>query len=261
MATQTKTRRRHEFFKEQKKAYNPDAIMIPDNALALRNNCKEGRWMLGDTSYGDRLKLVAVKFSKYLHKGNEILAPGTPIGQLWFCPIDGGEGTDEQGEKTQLALNLVYYTILKNSKSGKSGSLLNFGQKAAQLEAQGYDYREIVWKPKFVSKSGTVINAAGQPEAASWYVLDWGFTLPEDQDDRTYDKIGNLIDILSKTEEMDKLVDPLMLSEHECVDRLSPQEIVQLAASMNPQVPRVAANSNSHDNAALPQSVVETAAF
>ncbi len=126
MATQTKTRRRHEFFKEQKKGYNPDAIMIPDNALALRNNCKEGRWM---------------------------------------------------------------------------------------------------------------------------------------QDDSTYNKIGNLIDILSKTEEMDKLVDPLMLSEHECVDRLSPQEIVQLAASMNPLVPRVAANSNSHDNAALPQSVVETAAF
>ncbi len=257
----TKTRRRHEFFKEQKKGYNPDAIMIPDNALALRNNCKEGRWMLGETNYGDRLKLVAVKFSKYLHKGNEILAPGTPIGQLWFCPIDGGEGTDEQGEKTQLALNLVYYTILKNSKSGKSGSLLNFGQKAAQLEAQGYDYREIVWKPKFVSKSGTVINAAGQPEAASWYVLDWGFTLPEDQDERTYDKIGNLIDILSKTEEMDKLVDPLMLNEHECVDRLSPQEIVQLAASMNPLVPGIAAKSNNNDNAALPQSVVETAAF
>ncbi len=43
----TKTRRRHEFFKEQKKGYNPDAIMIPDNALALRNNCKEGRWVEG----------------------------------------------------------------------------------------------------------------------------------------------------------------------------------------------------------------------
>ena len=162
-----RSRQRHQYFKDETKHYNPDGIMIPDNAQVLKNNCKEGKWQLGESSYGDRLKFVVLKFSRYLHKGNDVLAPATPIGQVWFVPIKGGEGTDDNGDKTQLAHNLVYYTILKNSKSGKSGSLLNFGQKAAQVQALGYDYREILWKPKFVTKSGTVINAAGIPETAS----------------------------------------------------------------------------------------------
>lgn len=245
-------RSRHQFFQEQTVAFNADAILIPDNALALRNNCKEGRWMLGDTNYGDRLKLVALKFSRYLHKGNDVLPPGTPIGQLWFCPLSGGEGTDEQGNKTQLAHNLVYYTLLKNSKSGKSGSLLNFGQKAAQLQAQGYDFREVAWQPKFIKKSGTVINDLGMPEAASWYVLDWSFTLPEDQDEITYNKIGNIISVLNDRSQMQKLLDPAMLAEHEQVDHLSPQEILQLAQSMSVAVPPANSNNNG---AALPQGV------
>ena len=246
----TSTRSRHKFFKQETSAFNPDGIIIPENALALRNNCKEGRWMLGDTSYGDRLKIVALKFSRYLHKGNDVLPPGTPVGQLWFCPIEGGEGTDENGNKTELALNLVYYTLLKNSKSGKSGSLLNFGQKAAQLQARGYDYREVLWQPKYVKKSGTVINEAGNPEAASWYVLDWGFTLPEAQEDITYNKIGNIINILSDGGEMEKLLDPTMLAEHQCVDELSPQEVISLAQSLSAAI---AATPNDNGNGtALP---------
>ncbi len=141
--------------------------------------------------------------------------------------------------------------MLKNSKSGKSGSLLNFGQKAAQLQALGFDFREVVWQPKFVKKSGTVTNDLGIQEAASWYVLDFNFTLPKDQDDATYNKIGNIISILSDRTEMDKLLDPAMLAEHEQVDHLSPQEIVQLAQSMSIAVP--IADSNNNGAAALPQ--------
>ncbi len=263
-------RTRHQFFTEQNTGFTTDSIYIPDSPLLLKNNCKEGNWQLGDTNYGSRLKLVALKFSRYLHMGNDAIAAGAPIGQLWFCPIDGGIGSDEQGNEIQLALNLVYYTLLKNSKSGKShndsifieepfradnlfakrqhlkqkgflnknkehlssGSLLNFGQKAALLQGQGIDYREVVWIPKFIKKSGTVTNDIGQAESASWYVLDWGVVLPEDQDDSTYNKIGNLIDILSSTEEMGKLIDPIVEGECRCVDGLKPQQIAQLANSM-----------------------------
>ncbi|MDJ0718553.1 MAG: hypothetical protein QNJ54_30735 [Prochloraceae cyanobacterium] len=225
-------RARHQFFTEQNTGFTTDSIYIPDSPLLLKNNCKEGCWQLGDTNYGSRLKLVALKFSRYLHMGNDAIAAGAPIGQLWFCPIDGGVGSDEQGNEIQLALNLVYYTLLKNSKSGKSGSLLNFGQKAALLQGQGIDYREVVWIPKFIKKSGTVTNDIGQAESASWYVLDWGVVLPEDQDDSTYEKIGNLIDILSSAEEMGKLIDPIVEGECRCVDGLKPQQIAQLANSM-----------------------------
>jgi len=232
MMAKTK-RERHSYFREQTAGFDNNAILIPDNALVLRNNCKEGRWVLGETNYGDRLQLVILKLSKYLHKGNDSIAPGTPIGQIWFVPIAGGVGTDENGDETKLALNLVYYTTLKNSKSGKTGSLQNFGNKAAQLRAQGYDHREILWKPKFVSKSKPVTKASGETEMASWYVLDWSYVLPEDQDDSTYEKIGRIIDILGDKSEMAKLSDPLMLKEHECLDDLSPAQAMQLAASLS----------------------------
>lgn len=239
MVNQSKTKR-HQFFKDETKAFNPDGIIIPDNALALRNNCKEGRWMLGDTNYGDRLKLVAVKFSRYLHKGNDVISPGSPIGQLWFCPIDGGTGTDDFGNETRLAHNLVYYTLLKNSKSGKSGSLLNFGQKAAQLEASGYDFREVVWTPRFVPKSGTVKNEAGVLEPASWYVLDWNYLLPEDQDDATYNKIGNLINILRDDLRTEKLLDPIVLSDHECIDGKTLPQVVEIKQKLMKEYTKIA---------------------
>ncbi len=231
MVNQTK-RARHKFFAEQNTGYTTDSIYIPDSPLFLKNNCKEGSWQLGDTNYGNRLKLAALKFSRYLHMGNEALAPGTPLAQLWFVPLEGGIGADELGNEIQLALNLVYYTLLKNSKSGKSGSLVNFGQKAALLQGQGIDYREVVWIPKFIKKSGTVTNDIGQAESASWYVLDWGYIKPESQDESTYNKIGNLIDILNSTEEMGKLIDPIVEGECRCVDGLKPQQIAQLANSM-----------------------------
>ncbi len=189
-------RSRHQFFASQTEGFTSDAIYIPDSPLFLKNNCKEGAWQLGDTNYGNRLKLAALKFSRYLHIGNDTLDPGTPIGQLWFCPLDGGVGSDEQGNEIRLALNLVYYTLLKNSKSGKSGSLINFGQKAALLQAEGIDYREVVWIPRFVKKSGT------------------------------------LIDILSSEEQMGKLLDPTIEGECKCVDGLKPVEIAKLASSM-----------------------------
>nr|MDJ0719424.1 hypothetical protein [Prochloraceae cyanobacterium] len=64
----------------------------------------------------------------------------------------------------------------------------------------------------------------------------WGVVLPEDQDDSTYEKIGNLIDILSSTEEMGKLIDPIVEGECRCVDGLKPQQIAQLANSMSSSV-------------------------
>ena len=226
------TQRRHKFFTSQNQGFTTDAIYIPDSPLFLKNNCKEGTWQLGDTNYGNRLKLAALKFSRYLHMGNDTLDPGTPMGQLWFCPLDGGVGSDDQGNEIRLALNLVYYTLLKNSKSGKSGSLINFGQKAALLQAEGIDFREVVWIPRFVKKSGTVTNDSGQPESASWFVIDWGYVKPDAQDEATYNKIGNLIDILSSNEQMGKLLDPMIEGECKCVDGLKPVEIAQLASSM-----------------------------
>lgn len=172
---------RHDFFKEIHQDFDSTSVYIPDMAMRLDNNCKEGAWFLGDTSYGNVLHMLMIKFSKRMHKGNDYYDLGMPFGELWFVPINGGKGGNEKGKETQLPLNCVYYTVLKNSRSQRSGSLINFGQKAVMCMSQGFDYREVVWVPRFLKKSGLVTNSLGQQENASWYVLDWSFILPHNQ--------------------------------------------------------------------------------
>ena len=102
------TQRRHKFFASENQAFTQNAIYIPDSPLFLKNNCKEGNWQLGDTNYGNRLKLAALKFSRYLHIGNDSIDPGTPIGQLWFCPLDGAD----------FSRDLLFKRSLRDPRSG-----------------------------------------------------------------------------------------------------------------------------------------------
>lgn len=182
---------------------------------------------MGETSYGSRLQFVCVKFSRRLHRGDDILDPGTPMGQIWFVPVAGGVGANDKGEEMQLPFNLVYWTLIKNSKSGKSGSLINFGQKATLVQSQGYDFREVVWIPIFKKKSASI-----EGEPVSYYVLDWGYILPEAQDEKVYKRVGTIIDIIQSGDEMDKLIDPTVESITHCVDGLKPEAIAALAENL-----------------------------
>lgn len=223
---------RHSYFQQLTKSFSPDAIYIPDMAMRLDANCKEGAWFLGSSNYSSRLQLLAIKFSRRLHFGNQYISPGTPLGQLWFVPVAGGIGCDEQGNEIQLPLNICYYCIIRNSRSGKSGSLINFGQKATLVQASGYDYREVIWCPRFVKKSGTITNDSGQPENASWYILDLGFIPPEEQPQPMFDQVRKIIEILQSEEQMSRLFDPNLETESCCVDGMSSAEIAVLAQNM-----------------------------
>ncbi len=83
------TQQRHKYFQKQTEGFSPEAILIPDMPMRLDNNCKEGAWQLGSSTFGQRLQLLAVKFSRRIHFGNDYITPGTPIGQLWFVPVAG----------------------------------------------------------------------------------------------------------------------------------------------------------------------------
>lgn len=228
----TTKKQRHEFFNKLAQDYDSTAICIPDMAMRLDNNCKEGAWFLGETNYGNRLQVIAVKFSKRLHVGNEYTDPGNPMGQLWFVPVVGGIGSDEQGNEIQLPLNICYYTLIKNSKSGKSGSLINFGQKATLCQSQGYDFREVIWIPRFIKKSGMITNEAGQKESASWYVLDWSFIKPEEQATEQFNRVQKTIEILQSEDQMQRLFDPGLEKESRCVDGMTSAEIAALAQNL-----------------------------
>ncbi len=138
---------RHKYFQSSSKdAFSPDALIVPENAMCLRNDCKESQWYLGETPYGNRLKFICLKFNRRIAvEEYGVIAPGTPLGQIWFVPIAAGESPNGQ----PLPTNVVYYTLIKNSSSGKSGSLINFGQKAVLAQSQEYDYREVVWTASF----------------------------------------------------------------------------------------------------------------
>ena len=219
---------RHQFFIEQTKHFTADALCVPDMALALRNDCKEGAWYLGETSYGSRLQFIAVKFSRRLAGHNfGSVAAGTPLGQLWFVPIAGGIGSDEHGNEIRLPLNLVYYTVLKNSSSNKSGSLINFGQKATLVQSQGYDYREVIWTPVFRKKSATIDG-----EAVSYYVLDWLYQLPEQMDAATYKRVEQVVEVLRSPDELAKLFDPNLEATTRCVDGLTAPEMTALMENL-----------------------------
>ena len=122
-------------------------LVIPDMAVFLKNDCKEGKFMIGESDYGSKLEFLVVHFSRRVA---EYMDGRIAQGQVWLTPISG-----------EVPKGIVYYTLIKNSKSGRSGSLKNFGCQVAIAQSQGYDPRELVWIPKFVKKSGAIADENG----------------------------------------------------------------------------------------------------
>jgi hypothetical protein len=213
---------RHKYFAEKTKdVFSTDALIVPETAMNLRNDCKEGKWFLGETEYGSKLKFICLKFSRRIATDEYgAISPGTPLGQLWFCPVAAGESPNGQ----PLPTNVVYYTLVKNSSSGKSGSLINFGQKAVLAQSQGYDYREVVWSATFKKKSATIDG-----EAVSYYVLDFEYSEP---DEAALKRVDQAVAVLESQEDMQKLFDPALEAATQCVDGLKPEAIAQLVENL-----------------------------
>lgn len=212
---------RHKYFLEKGKESLPDGLIVPEAAMCLRNDCKEASWYLGETSYGNRLKFICLKFSRRIATQEYgAIQPGTPLGQLWFVPVQAGESPNGQ----PLPTNVVYYTLVKNSSSGKSGSLINFGQKAVLAQSQGYDYREVVWTATFKKKSATIDG-----ESVSYYVLDFEYSEP---DEAALKRIDQAVAVLESKEDMQRLFDPALEGATQCVDGLGAEAIAQLMENL-----------------------------
>ncbi len=212
---------RHKYFAEKTSVFSTDALIVPETAMNLRNNLKEGKWFWGETEYGSKLKFICLKFSRRIAKEEYgAISPGTPLGQLWFCPVAAGESPNGQ----PLPTNVVYYTLLKNSSSGKSASLINFGQKAVLAQSQGYDYREVVWSAVFTKKSATIDG-----EAVTYYALDFEYSEPDHSAIR---RVDQAVAVLESDEDMQKLFDPALEAATQCVDGLKPEAIALLVENL-----------------------------
>ncbi len=213
-----KENKRHDFFK--KTAPAPQGLIIPEIAIFVKNNCQSGKWVIGEQEFGSNLEFFILKFSRRI---SEYMGEKIAQGQIWFTPVSG-----------DVPPGIVYYTLLKNSKSGRSGSMRNFGQQvavaegAAKLSAQskGYDPRELIWKPKFIKKSGAVPDENGDLHSAIWYVLDWGFRPVSSEEE--YQILDNVVAVLSNPEQEASLFDMELENSSICVDGMTQQEILQL---------------------------------
>lgn len=199
---------RHEYFlNRSNQICKPGALIVPDTPLHLTTDLAQGRYYLGDTDCGSELELFALHFSRRLSTSEDGFAvPGALLGQLWFTPVSGSRYLPE---------NLAYYTILADSRSGKRGSLMNFTQQATVALARGFDYREVVWMPKFVRRAGF-----------TFYALSWEWREPTLEELK---KLDSCVGVLESEISMGKLHDPALEATSRCVDGMSRDEIEQMA--------------------------------
>jgi hypothetical protein len=199
---------RHKFFQSAPKN---TGLIIPEMAVFLKNDCKEGKWMVGESDYGSKLEFLVVHFSRRV---SEYIGGRIAQGQLWLTPVAG-----------DVPKGIVYYTLIKNSRSGRSGSLKNFGCQVAIAQSQGYDPRELVWMPKFIKKSAAITNEDGKSENASWYVIDWSWRECTTEEEKTLD---NTVAIIQNPDQMELLFDMDLEATSISVDGMNQREILAL---------------------------------
>jgi hypothetical protein len=199
---------RHKFFESTPKS---TGLIIPEMAVFCRNDCKEGKWMIGESDYGSKLEFLIVHFNRRV---SEYMDGRIAQGQIWFTPLTG-----------DIPKGIVYYTLIKNSSSGRSGSLKNFGCQVAIAQSQGYDPRELVWSPKFIKKSAAITNEAGITESASWYVIDWMWRVCSEEEEKILD---NCVAIIQNPAQMELLFDMDLEATSISVDGMSQREILLL---------------------------------
>jgi hypothetical protein len=219
MTTQ-KTSKIAEFFKFNTPNQN-QGLVVPEIPVFCKNDCKEGRWMIGESEYGNKMEMLILNFSKRIQDRNMFSDKRIAQGQVWFTPISG----DVPGK-------IVYYTLIKNSKSGKSGSLKNFAQQLAIAQSLGYtDPRQLVWIPRFVKRSGAIPDENGVLQSAAWYIIDWAFRTIEESE---MPMLEHCVEVMSDQTQMAMLYDPDLEGDSVCVDGLSPQQISALLRSNEP---------------------------
>lgn len=201
---------RHEYFiNRTRQTYTP-GLIVPDTPLYLANDCDEGKYYFGDVDCGDELQLFVLLLSRRISTNSYGFArAGGLLGQLWFTPVSGSAHLPE---------NLVYYTLLSSTMMGSQGSLANFVQQSTIATSRGYDYRELVWSPRFAKKS-----------TSTSFVLIWEWREPTTEELR---KLDACVAVLESEASMGKLHDLVVEATTQSIDGMDRDEIEQLAKNL-----------------------------
>lgn len=179
------------------------AILVPDMAFGLRNDCKRGLWTDGSKTYGDELSMTIIKFSKFYGDLGQTTAEFW--GQVWFLVESGTAPKDT-----------VLVTYLKKESLG------NFNKTIVRVQSEGIEPAQGMFIPKFAQRSG---------KHGDYYALEWDWK-PEHHDPSVLEKA---IAVFNNNEQYSKLKDELGTAKMVCIDNLTSESIEQIKASWQPE--------------------------
>lgn len=189
-----------------------DALLVPDMAINVRNDCQQGRWKIGDTTQGDKCSMTILKFAKYFGDIGE--TKKAQWGQIWFVAESG-----------DLPKGIVMVTYIK------SRGLENFSTLVASIQAQGIEPATGIFTPEFVAHSGQKPDMNGVVKPINYYSLKWSWKAREPHQ---YDLLQQAANVLTDQNLVSKLVDINGTRQLISIDGLSPERLARLLQNENP---------------------------
>lgn len=184
-----------------------DAVLLPNSAMNVRNNCQSGQWTVGDRDYGSKCSMTILKYSRFF--GSLGQTSDTLWGQLWFIA--------ESGELPQ---GVVMVTYLKNR------NLEAFNNLIAEVQSKGTEPALGIFTPEFVKQSGQKPDESGVVRPVNYYTLKW--TWDKERTDVQYAILEQAAALLADPVNASQLVDFQGTKAMWCIDNLSAEELAAL---------------------------------
>jgi hypothetical protein len=187
----------------------PDALLVPEIPIAVRNNCQIGKWTIGDTEYGSKCSMTILKLSKFfgdLGKTSQSL-----WAQIWFVAESG-----------ELAKGVVMVTYIKTR------SLNDFNRLVISVQARGVEPATGTFIPTFTQYNG---------ENGAYYGLTWEWEKKKD-----IAIIQQATTVLNAPQMRSNLFDLEGTNNMVCLDHSSKEEIKALTQNPQALTPAVALN-------------------
>jgi hypothetical protein len=187
------------------------AILAPNTAFNVRNNCQIGQWSDGSREYGSKADLIVVKFSNFY--GNLGQTKSTFWGQLWAVCYRG-----------DVPKNTFFCTYLKTE------SLANFNNLVVSIQAENDDLDPAngIFKPRFEKRTKSLDDG----NTANYYAIVWSWEpIKEETKESTFlNSVANAFN-----ENFALLHDPKSTENMICLDGMDPEDRDAAIAIFNEQ--------------------------
>ncbi len=170
----------------------PDALLVPEIPIAVRNNCQIGKWTIGDTEYGSNCSMSILKFSKFF--GDLGKTSLSLWAQIWFVAESG-----------ELPKGVVMVTYIKTR------SLNDFNRLVISVQSRGVEPATGTFIPTFTKYNG---------ENGAYYGLTW-----EWEEKKDLSIIQQAATVLNDPQMRSNLFDLEGTRNMVCLDHSSKEEI------------------------------------